>query len=336
MINTLKAVAISLGLIMPLSAMAQDHKNLDFYIGFGPTGSYDLYGRLLAKHIGKYLPGNPTVTVKSMPGANGLTLANYLYKVAPQDGTAIGTIARGAATDPLLGTQGANFDSTKFNWIGSANDEVGVCMIFKSTGVSTLEEAKKTEVILGGTTAGGDDAQFPYFINKIIGTKFKLVIGYPGNSDVNLAMERGEVHGRCGASWSRVPVDTPLWITENRLNVLVQLANKKDPALPNVPLIAEFAKTDMEKGVFKLVFARQTMGRPFLAPPNVPANKVNELRRAFDAAMKDPELLAEAKKLKLDIDPVSGEAVQQLVAEAYAMPKEIINYAAEIMKEAAK
>ena len=336
MINTLKAAALSIGLIMPLPAMAQDYKNLDLFIGFGPTGSYNLYGKLLSRHIGKYLPGNPTVTVKSMPGANGLTLANYLYRAAPQDGTAIGIIARGAATDPLLGTPGANFDSSKFNWIGSANDEVGTCMIFKSTGVATLEEAKKTEVILGGTTAGGDDAQFPYFINKIIGTKFKLVTGYPGNSDVNLAMERGEVFGRCGASWSRVLVETPQWIAEDKLNVLVQLANKRDPTLPNVPLIAEFAKTDIDKGVFKLIFARQTMGRPFLSPPNVPANKVNELRRAFDAAMKDPELLSEAEKQKLDIDPVSGEAVQQLVADAYAMPKEIINYAAQIMKEAAK
>jgi tripartite-type tricarboxylate transporter receptor subunit TctC len=243
MINTLKAAALSLGLIMPLPAMAQDYKNLDLFIGFGPTGSYNLYGRLLSRHIGKYLPGNPTVTVKSMPGANGLTLANYLYRAAPQDGTAIGIIARGAATDPLLGTPGANFDSSKFNWIGSANDEVGTCMIFKSTGVATLEDAKKIEVILGGTTAGGDDAQFPYFINKIIGTKFKLVTGYPGNSDVNLAMERGEVQGRCGWSWSSVKSTQQKWLDDKKINILVQLSMAKHPDLPNVPSVMEAAKS---------------------------------------------------------------------------------------------
>jgi tripartite-type tricarboxylate transporter receptor subunit TctC len=315
------------------AAYAQQEKPVSLYIGYSTGGGYDVYGRLVARHMGKHLPGNPNVIANNMPGAGSLRLANWLYNVAPKDGTAFGTVARGVAFDTLLGMPGANFDATKFNWIGSANDEVSVCVAWHTSGVTKFEETQAKELIVGGTGGSADTDQFPRAFNAVLGAKFKIVAGYPGGNDINLAMERGEVQGRCGWSWSSVIATQAEWLKQKKISVLVQLSLNKHPDLPDVPLIMDFAKDPVQKGIFQLVFARQVMGRPFVAPPGVPADKIATLRKAFMETMKDKEFLAEAEKAQLEITPVPGDAVQKVVADAYAMPPEIIKKTAEILQE---
>ena len=249
-------------------------RNIDLYIGYSPAGGYDVYARALARHMGRFIPGNPTIVSKNMPGAGSLVLANWLYNVAPKDGTAFGMIGRGTGFDPLLGSTKAQFDADKFNWIGSMNDEVSVCVAWHTTGIRTLEQVKQKEVTVGGSGPAADTDQFPKVLNATLGTKFKLVTGYPGGNEIDLAMERGEVMGRCGWSWSSVVATHQHWIDDKKINVLAQLSLSKHADLAKVPLIMDFAKTDEEKQIFKLVFARQPMGRPFLAPPGIPAERV--------------------------------------------------------------
>jgi tripartite-type tricarboxylate transporter receptor subunit TctC len=272
---------------------------------------------MIARHIGKYIPGNPTVVVKNMDGAGSLRLANHLYNAAPKDGTAFGTIARGAAFDPLFGNQAAQFDAAKYNWIGSANNEVSVCVSWHTTGIKTIDELQTKELVVGGTGPSADTDQFPRIVNGVLGTKFKIVTGYPGGNDISLAMERGEVQGRCGWSWSSVITTRKDWLDKKMINVLVQLSTDKHEDLPNVPAILDLAKTPEQKQILGLVFARQALGRPYLAPPGVPADRVAALRKAFMDTMKDKEFLAEAEKAKLEIGPISGEAVQKIVEDAY-------------------
>ena len=298
-------------------------RTVDLYIGYSAGGGYDIYARALARHIGRFIPGNPTVVPKNMPGAGSLVLANWLYNVAPKDGTAFGMIGRGTGFDPLLGSTKAQFDAAKFNWIGSMNDEVSVCVAWHTSGIAELDQVKQKQLTVGGTGPAADTDQFPKVLNATLGTKFKIVTGYPGGNDVDLAMERGEVMGRCGWSWSSVIATHKSWIDDKKINVLVQLSLSKHPDLPHVPLVMDFAKSDEQKQIFKLVFARQPMGRPFLAPPGIPAERAAALRKAFMDTMKDGEFLAEAGKMKLEINPVSGAAVQDIVQEVYQTPKSV-------------
>jgi tripartite-type tricarboxylate transporter receptor subunit TctC len=306
-------------------------KSIDLYIGYSAGGGYDVYARALARHMGRFIPGNPTIVPKNMPGAGSLVLANWLYNVAAKDGTAFGMIGRGTAFDPLLGSTKAQFDAAKFNWIGSMNDEVSVCVAWYTSGITKLEQVVQKELTVGGTGPAADTDQFPKILNATLRTKFKIIPGYPGGNDIDLAMERGEVMGRCGWSWSSVIATHKSWLDDKKINVLVQLSLNKHADLPNVPLIMDFAKTDEQRQMFKLVFARQPMGRPFLAPPGVPAERTAMLRKAFVDTMKDPGFLAEAEKMKLEIDPVSGEAVQAIVQEVYQTPKSISAAVADIV-----
>jgi tripartite-type tricarboxylate transporter receptor subunit TctC len=330
-------VAALLAVAAPSTAQAQGPadfykgKSIDLYIGYSAAGGYDVYARVLARHIGRLIPGNPTIVARNMPGAGSLVLANWLYKVAPKDGTAFGMIGRGTAFDPLLGSTKAQFDATKFAWIGSMNDEVSVCVAWHTSGVATLEQAKQKELTVGGTGRAADTDQFPKVLNATLGTRFKLVAGYPGGNEIDLAMERGEVMGRCGWSWSSVVATHKHWFDERKIHVLVQLSLSKHPDLPQVPLIMDLARTDEQRQIFKLVFARQPMGRPFLAPPGLPAERVAILRKAFMDTMKDPDFLAEASRTKLEINPVDGEAVQALVQEVYRTPQDIAKAVAEIV-----
>jgi len=283
--------------------------------------------------MGRFIPGNPAIVPKNMPGAGSLVLANWLYNVAPKDGTAFGTIGRGTAFDPLLGSTKAQFDAAKFNWLGSMNDEVSVCVSWYTTGITSLEQVKHNELTVGGSGQAADTDQFPKVLNATIGTKFRLVTGYPGGNDVDLAMERGEVMGRCGWSWSSVVATHKSWIDEHKINVLVQLSLSKHPDLPNVPLVMDLANNDEQRQIFKLVFARQPMGRPFLAPPGVPSDRVSVLREAFMDTMKDGDFLAEAEKMKLEINPVAGDAVQEIVQDVYKTPKPIAAAVAEMINQ---
>jgi len=307
-------------------------KTVEIFVGYSAGGGYDVYARSIARYMGKHIPGNPSVVVKNMPGAGSLTLANHLYNAAPKDGTVFGIIARGAAFDPLFGNDAAKFDAAKFNWIGSANNEVSVCVSWKTSGIKTIEDLKQKELVVGGTGPSADTDQFPRIVNGVLGTKFKIVTGYPGGNDVSLAMERGEVQGRCGWSWSSVLTTRKDWYDNKTINVLVQLSLEKHEDLPNVPLIVDLAKTPEQKQILTLVFARQALGRPFLAPPGIPADRVAALRKAFMDTMKDKEFLAEAEKTKLEVGPISGEAVQKIVVEAYKTDPATVKKTAAMLK----
>jgi tripartite-type tricarboxylate transporter receptor subunit TctC len=306
-------------------------RTVDLYIGYSAGGGYDVYARALARHMGRFIAGNPTIVPRNMPGAGSLVLANWLYNVAPRDGTAFATIGRGVAFDPLLGSTKAQFDASKFNWIGSMNDEVSVCVAWHTTGISRLEQVMATELTVGGSGPAADTDQFPKVLNDTIGTRFKVVTGYPGGNDIDLAMERREVMGRCGWSWSSVIATHKHWIDESKINVLVQLSLSKHPDLPGVPLVMDFARNDEEKQIFRLVFARQPMGRPFLAPPEIPSDRAAALRKAFMDTMQDAAFLAEVGKMKLEINPVAGHAVQQMVREIYQTPKSVTDKVADMV-----
>ncbi len=333
-----RGIAVAILALTPISAgHAQSPadfykgRTIELYIGYSAGGGYDVYARALARHIGRLIAGNPSIVPKNMPGAGSLVLANWLYNVAPKDGTAFGMIGRGTGFDPLLGSTKAQFDAAKFNWIGSMNDEVSVCVAWHTTGITRLEQVVQKELTVGGTGPAADTDQFPKVLNATMGTRFKIVTGYPGGNDIDLAMERGEVMGRCGWSWSSVIATHKHWIDDNRINVLVQLSLSKHPDLPNVPLVMDFAKNNEEKQIFKLVFARQPMGRPFLAPPGIPAERVSILRKAFLETLQDRDFLAEAGRMKLEINPVAGEAVQAIVQEVYRTPKPVAAAVADMV-----
>jgi tripartite-type tricarboxylate transporter receptor subunit TctC len=332
------AVAAAAFAVVPAMGWAQSPaefykgKNVELYVGYSAGGGYDVYARMVARYMGKHIPGSPTVVVKNMDGAGSLRLANALYNSLPKDGTVFGTVARGAAFDPLLGNKAAQFDASKFSWIGSANDEVSVCVAWHTSGITKIEDTFNKELIVGGTGPSADTDQFPRIANGVLGTKMKIVTGYPGGNDVSLAMERGEVQGRCGWSWSSVIATRKDWYDSKKINVLVQLSLAKHPDLPNVPLILDLAKTPEQKQILTLVFARQALGRPFLAPPGIPQDRVDALRKAFMDTMKDPEFLAEAEKAKLEITPIDGAKVQQIVAEAYKVDPAIAKKTEELLK----
>jgi tripartite-type tricarboxylate transporter receptor subunit TctC len=307
-------------------------KNVELYVGYSVGGAYDLYARTIARHLGKHIPGNPTVIVKNMEGGGSLRLANWLFRVAPKDGSVLATIGRGTGFDPILGQQGAQFDGTKFTWIGSANNEVSVCVAWNATsGITKFDDLLAKEMTVGGTSMSADTDQFPKVIDGVFGAKMKIVSGYPGGNDVVLAMERGEVQGRCGWSWSSVVSTHKAWIDEKKMTVLIQLALRKHADLPDVPLIMDLAKTPEQKQILRLIFARQTMGRPYLAPPGIPADRADALRKAFMETLSDKDFLADADKAKLEITPVDGADLQNLVAEVYQTPPEIAKKAAGIL-----
>jgi tripartite-type tricarboxylate transporter receptor subunit TctC len=332
------AASATIVLSVAVAAQAQNAgdfykgKNVELYIGYSVGGGYDLYARVLARHIGRHIPGNPTIVVKNMEGAGSLRLANWLYRIAPKDGSVFGTIGRGTGFDPLLGQQGAQFDGTKFTWIGSGNHEVSVCVAFEGrAGITRFDDLRTKEMTVGGTGASADTDQFPKVVNGVLGTKMKVVSGYPGGNDIVLAMERGELQGRCGWSWSSVKATHGSWIAEKKLNVLVQLSLQKHPDLPDVPLVVDLAKTDEDRQILKLIFARQVMGRPFLAPPGIPPDRAEALRKAFMDTMTDPAFVADTEKSQLEVNPVAGDDLQKLVAEIYHTPPEVAKRAAQLL-----
>lgn len=334
----LRGAGAAIFVALPAFAFAQSPaeyykgKNIDLYIGYSVGGAYDLYARVLARHMGRFIPGNPAIVPKNMDGAGSLRLANWLYNVAPKDGNAFGIIGRGTGFDPVLGNKAAQFDGTKYSWIGSANNEVSICVAWATTGITKFEDMLTKELVVGGTSASADTDQFPRITNGVLGTKMKVVTGYPGGNEVGLAMERGEVHGRCGWSWSSVKSTHRQWYEQKKFNILVQLALSKHPELPDVPLIIDLAKTDEQRAILKLIFARQVIGRPFLAPPGVPADRLAALRKAFTETMADKGFLADAEKAQMEITPVAGDQVERLMKEIYATPPEIAQKAAALLK----
>jgi tripartite-type tricarboxylate transporter receptor subunit TctC len=299
-------------------------KTVTLLVGYSPGGAYDAVARMLARYLRQYIPGNPTIVVKNEPGAGTLTLTNLLYNVAPRDGTQFGIIARGMAMEPLIGKSNTKFDSTKFTWLGSAANEVSLCATYAGSAVKTWQDALTKPFTVGGNGSGSDPDVFANALRKLFGVKDRLVSGYPGTAEISLAMERGEVDGRCGWSWTSIKSEKSAWLVEKKLNLIVQLALEKASDLPDVPLILDAAHTEQQRQVLKLIFSRQTMGRPFVAPPEIPADRRDALRSAFDQTMKDPDFLADAEKNRIEINPVSGAAIDTLIAELYRSPPDIV------------
>jgi tripartite-type tricarboxylate transporter receptor subunit TctC len=323
-----------LSAIAALTERAQADAVSDFYrgktvtiiVGYTAGGGYDLYARALGRHMGKHVPGNPNFIVQNITGAGSLNAANHLYNVAAKDGTVFATFGRGLPMEPLIGTAKVQFDATKFTWLGSGANEISICATWHTSPVKTWADMLKTSFAVGGEGAGSDPDSYSLMVRNIFGAKLKLVSGYHGTSDIILAIERGEVDGRCGWSWSSIKSTREAWITEKKLNILVHISDQKAPELAHVPTINEFAN-EHQKQVLRLVTSRQVVGRPFAAPPGVPEDRKQALRAAFDATLKDPAFLDEANKLKLEVNPVSGADVDKLLGELYRTPKDIVEEA---------
>lgn len=307
-------------------------KTVSLIIGYSVGGGYDAYGRLLARHLGKHIPGNPSVLPQNMTGAGSLKSANYLYSVAPKDGSVIGTFSRSQGIAPLLDK--AEFDSTRFTWLGSVTDEVSLCLTRHDAPVKTFNELLVTPATFGGEGAGSDPNIFALLYRNVFGAKLKIVTGYPGTNEIQLATERGEVDGLCGLSWSTLKGRYPHWLKDGKkANILIQAGIKKQPELPDVPSATDLAKQPDQMQVLKLILIGQAMARPFAAPPGIPADRKAALITAFDRTTKDPDFLAEAQRLNFDVNPVAADKLDALLAEAYATPKDVIAKAAKAMSD---
>jgi len=304
-------------------------KTVTIVVAFSPGGGYDLYARLLARHIGKYIPGNPTVVPQNMPGAGSLKAAKYLYEIAPKDGTVFGIFSRSMPLAPVFGLAGADFDSRNFTWIGSMAKDVTLCITSDSSGIKTWDDALKKDFTVGGEGRGSDPDIFANVISANFHAKDKLVTGYPGTADIILAVQRNELSGFCGVSYSSVVGRWDDQLKRGDLHIILQGGLEKDPALPNVPNMLDFAGNQRQKTLLQLILAPQAMARPFTAPPGVPAERAKILRDAFEAALKDPELLAEANKLQINIEPMSATEIGSLLDELYRAPKDIAAEAAK-------
>ena len=294
------------------------------YVGLSPGGGYDVNARLVARYIGRYIPGQPQVIVKNMPGAGGLVMTNYVANVATKDGLHIGAPQRDIPFTPLIGdASNAKFDALKLQWIGSANADASVAVATRRSGIKTWQDLKTKELIVSGTGVTTESVVVPYVLRNILGFQYKVVAGYPGASEMNLAWQRGEVDGRGSFSWTSLKPHYKEWVESGELTILYQLGLKRHPDLAEVPTVIDLADTDEQKQLLRLEFSAFQIGRPFFVGDGVPADRVTALRRAFDQAMQDPELLAEAARLDQEINPTTGEEMQRILADAYATPKEL-------------
>jgi tripartite-type tricarboxylate transporter receptor subunit TctC len=318
-------------LCQPAAAQDLSGKSVSLLIGFGPGGGYDLWGRTVARHIGKHLPGKPSVVPQNMPGAGSYVAASHIYGGAPKDGTVFGIIARDAALGPLSNAPGARFDATKMSWLGSPTREHNACIANSSAKVKKAEDLRTHELVLGDTGPGTGTRSYPKVLNDLLGYKFKLVSGFRSSVDVFLAMERGEVDGIC-ESLDSIMQRKPDWIPNKVVNVLLQAGAESRPELKGVPNVLTLARNAEEKQVLEFLYAGQDIGRPFVAPPDLPPDRLKMLRDAFSATMKDPEFVSDVQRSKLDLEPEDGEHIAALIAKIYATPKPIIDRVANLIR----
>jgi tripartite-type tricarboxylate transporter receptor subunit TctC len=325
-------IAVSLAAVAAARAQSVEEfykgKNINLLVGFTPGGGYDLYARLLARHIGRHIPCQPTIVVQNMPGAGSLRSAQFLYTAAPKDGTTIATFSRQMGITPLL-QPGVQFDGTKLTWLGSITNEVSTCVTWHTSRVKTWNDLLEKQVTLGGDAPGADPDLFALLYKNVFDAKIRLVSGYHGTSPLVLAMERGEVDGLCGLSWSTIKSRHLNWFKEKKINVLVQAALKKEPDLADVPLVIDLTRSAEQRQIIKLFVASQETARPFAAPPDIPADRKAALIAAFEKTMKDPEFLADAQRLNVDINPLDAKTIDNLLAELYATPTNVIEKAAQ-------
>ena len=325
-----RQIAAGLGFAVASSGLASAQpvgdfyrgKNLTLLIGVGAGGEYDTQARLIGRYIGRYIPGNPNVVAQNMIGASGLKMANHLYTLAARDGSFLGMLSNNLPMREVLGDKAIQFEAAKFNWVGSMSPLVEVMITWHDTGVRTIEDARRQELVAGTSSKGSVHYFITATMNDFLATKFKIVTGYENGSQMNLAMERGEVHARVIA-WSAVKVTKPEWIADRKINILVQ-AGSKAKDLPNVPSLEELARSDEERQVIELLSSADKIGRPLATTPDAPPDRVRALRAAFLAAMKDPDLLRDAESARMDVDPITGEEMQTIVETLRRTPKAAI------------
>jgi tripartite-type tricarboxylate transporter receptor subunit TctC len=340
MLNKIAPIAVAmlgplvLAGALPAPATAQPSlsgKNVTMIIGFGPGGGYDAWGRVVARHIGKNLPGTPNVVPQNMPGGGSFNAANHIYTIAPKDGTVLGIIARDAALGPITGVAGARFDPLKITWLGTPTLETNICISMARAKVKTFKDLTENELIIGNTGVGTGTYSYPKALNGIFGTKFKLISGFPSSTDVFLAMERNEVDGIC-ESLDSVIGKRPDWIATKKVNVLFYGGAKPTSDLHGAPFIVDQARNPEDRQALEFLYAGQGIGRPFVAPPGLPADRLKMLRDAFSATMKDKDFVADATKQKLDVEPENGEHLEALIRKVYATPKTVVERVGELIK----
>ncbi len=297
-------------------------REVKLIVGTGAGGGYDTYARLVARYLPKHLPGQPVVVVQTMPGASGVKAVNYLYSAAPKDGSVIATFNNSMAFYQTIGQPGIQFKCEELSWIGSLSEVVNPMAVWHTAGVRTIEDVKSKEVVMGATGAGGTMAGYPALLNGTIGTKFKIVTGYEGGNQVDLAMERGEVQGRGSNPWASYKAVRPDWVREGKIIPLVQIGMTRDPDLPNVPRLIDLAANDEQRRMFEFVSTDVAMERPYAAPPGIPADRLNAYRRGFEQMVKDAEFLATAQKQDMDINLHTGEQVEKMVQRTTSTPQE--------------
>jgi tripartite-type tricarboxylate transporter receptor subunit TctC len=298
-------------------------KTIDIIIGYPPAGSNDTYARLLARHIGKHIPGNPSIVAKNMPGAGSFLALGHVYNIAPKDGTILGIGAPTSPLDEKLGTPGVRFKTAELNWVGRIDSLINIVFMWKTSPVKTVADAQRIESTLSGTGAGSTVSIYPTVMNNVLGTKFKLIMGYRGSNEAQLAVERGEVEGH-STSWTAVKVAHPDWLPTKTITILVQFSVKPHAELADVPTVVALARTDEERQILSAVVNAAEVGTAFFTTPGVPADRLAALRRAFDATMKDPDFLADAKRTTLTVNPLTGEELQKLVTEVSNLPPALL------------
>ena len=305
-------------------------KQIVMLVASGAGGGYDTYARTFARHMSKHIPGNPVIIAKNVPGAGGLVGASVLYNNAQADGLTFAALTNGIALDPLFKKFPGRFEPLKFAWLGSIGKLMNVCVTWHTSPIKTIRQAQQRQVIVSASGATSNSVMMPKIANALIGTKFKVVAGYT-DADVTLAMERGEVEGVCGLSYTTLKATHPEWFRDSKINILLQIGMVKFPDLPNVPSAIDLVSDPASKKVLELILIRQEAGRPFAAPPGVPAERIAILRRAFDATLKDPAFLADARKFQMEIDPLTGAEVERLLRAAYSAPEPVVAAAAKLV-----
>jgi tripartite-type tricarboxylate transporter receptor subunit TctC len=314
---------VGLGLADPVEDFYKG-RTIKFIVGSNTGGSYDTYSRLLTAHMGRHIPGNPTLVVENMPGASGTKSAQYIGEIAPKDGSVIGMFNQSMPQRQMFEPDQVHFDLSKFGWIGAMNTSTTVFITWHTSGVKTLEDARKKEVVMGALSAAGGNSVYPLLINAFLGTKFKVVLGYQGGNTIQLAMERGEVDGRAAVVWSGLKAGWPHWIAEKKIFVLLQTGLTKEKDLPDAPLLLDLAKNQEEKAIFRFVSSDSAMGFPVTAPPGIPAERLAALQKAFLDTMKDPEFVKIATERQLEIEPSTGDEVRKVVEDLIGTPKDVI------------
>ena len=338
----LRVVRILIAFVLAIAAFAPERasaqtpfyrgKQINLLIASGAGGGYDAYARALARHMGRHIAGNPSIIPKNVPGAGGLIAANTLYNNTQPDGLTFGALTNGAAMDPLFGETAARFDGQKFNWLGSIGKLENICVTWIGSPITKIEQAKAREISVSATGATGNSAIMPKIVNEFLGTKFKVIGGYSEGAGQTLALERGEVDGICGLSYSTLKAGRPDWFRDHKLNIILQIGLNKIRDLPDVPNAYDLVADADAKRALQLILIRQEMGRPYALPPGVPAERVGVLRQAFEDTLKDPQFIAEAEKLQLEIDPLTGAQISDLLKTAYSAPKPIVDRAAKLAK----